>query len=201
MTYCFPNMVHLLLLALISHSLASCVPSGFAFLDDIDATIIQEVRYYSNHNFMGRRIEGYNAPSCVLSIPAARALKNAQVYAKSLGYSLKVYDCYRPQRAVNDFVAWANNSFDVLTKAEFYPDLDKSELFPDYIATKSGHSRGSTVDLTIVPIHPDSQEVYYPGQPLVACYDSNRFKDNMIDMGTGFDCLSPWAHTNSTLVT
>jgi D-alanyl-D-alanine dipeptidase len=179
---------------------AGCNPSGFAFLRDVDPSILQDIRYYSAHNFMGRRVEGYNAPECVLSSQAAEALKKVQTDAASLGYSLKVYDCYRPQRAVDDFVAWSNNSYDLATKEEFYPTLDKSELFPDYIATKSGHTRGSTVDLTLVKLPASTQEVYLPGQPLVACFESyeNRYKDNSIDMGTGFDCLCPLANTNTS---
>jgi D-alanyl-D-alanine dipeptidase len=152
---------------------------------------------------MGRRIEGYNHPSCVLTTSAANALKNAQAEAISLGYSIKVYDCYRPQRAVDDFVSWANNTMDILTKDEFYPALGKDELFPTYIATKSGHTRGSTVDLTIVQLPAATQETYLPGQPLVSCFEdvSKRFGDNTVNMGTGFDCMSPWANTNTDLIT
>lgn len=152
---------------------------------------------------MGRRIEGYNHPSCILTTSAAEALSKVQADARAKGYSLKVYDCYRPQRAVDDFVSWSNNQYDLLMKREFYPTLDKPSLFPDYIATKSGHSRGSTMDLTIVSLaNPVEQETYYPGQPLVSCFASadRRFKDNSIDMGTGFDCLSPWANTASDKV-
>lgn len=179
-----------------------CLSSSFIFLQDIDSTIIQDIRYYTTHNFMGRRVEGYNTPSCILTIEAANMLKLIQIDAINLGYSLKVYDCYRPQQAVDDFVNWANNSYDLLMKTEFYPTIEKQDLFPDYIATKSGHSRGSTVDLTIVKLPIQSQEIYYPGQPLVNCYApyNERFYDNSIDMGTGFDCLSPYANTNTDLV-
>jgi D-alanyl-D-alanine dipeptidase len=114
----------------------SCKSEGFVFLADIDSSIIQDIRYYSAHNFVGRRIEGYNTASCMLSLQAASALSMAQQSASRLGMSLKVYDCFRPQRAVNDFIAWANNSYDLIMKEEFYPTLDKDELFPDYIATK-----------------------------------------------------------------
>ena len=180
-------------------SSAGCNPSGFVFIKDVDSSILQDIRYYSPHNFMGRRVEGYNAPECVLSVQAAESLKKVQTDAVSLGYTLKVYDCYRPQRAVDDFVAWSNNSYDLATKEEFYPTLEKSDLFPDYIATKSGHTRGSTVDLTLVKLPVSAQDTYLPGQPLVACFESyeNRYKDNSIDMGTGFDCLCPLANTNT----
>lgn len=174
----------------------------FVFLEEIDPTIIQEIRYYTPHNFMGRRVEGYNTPACILTRQAANNLKYIQSNAMKLGYTLKVYDCYRPQQAVDDFVNWSENTMDLLMKDEFYPTLEKLELFPDYIATKSGHSRGSTVDLTLVPYPVPSQEVYYPGQPLVNCFDTveRRFHDNTLDMGTGFDCLSPYANTYTDLI-
>lgn len=135
----------------------------------------------------------------MLTEQAATALKISQSRAKQMGYTLKVYDCFRPQRAVDDFILWSNNSMDVLTKEEFYPTKDKSELFPEYIATKSGHSRGSTVDLTLVRLPVTDGDVYYPGQSLVSCFASyeERFRDNSIDMGTGFDCLSEKANTDN----
>lgn len=178
------------------------MPDSFVFLEDVDSTILQEIRYYSTHNFMGRRVEGYNTPSCILTKEAAQALKFVQSNAIELGYTLKVYDCYRPQQAVDDFVSWSSNTMDLLMKEEFYPTLDKLELFPDYIATKSGHTRGSTLDLTLVPLPIPSQDVYSPGQPLVNCFASvdERFHDNTIDMGTGFDCLSTYANTDTDLV-
>lgn len=147
---------------------------------------------------MGRRVEGYNAASCILTIEAATALSRVQQAALALKYTLKVYDCYRPQQAVDDFVVWANNSMDTLTKLEFYPTLNKAtELFPDYIATRSGHTRGSTVDVTLLQLPFVQQAVYLPGQPLVACFADaeNRYGDNSIDMNTGFDCMNALANT------
>lgn len=180
-----------------SQTTCSCLPEGFVFLRDVDPSILEDIRYYSAHNFMGRRVEGYNYPACVLTEQAASALSQVQSSAAQHGYSLKVYDCYRPQRAVDDFVRWANNSYDTLTKLEFYPTIDKLSLFPEYIATKSGHSRGSTMDLTLVQLPAKAQEEYLPGQPLVPCFSNtnHRFKDNSVDMGTGFDCLNALAHT------
>lgn len=177
----------------------TCMPENFYFLHDIDTTILEDIRYYSPHNFMGRRVEGYNFPGCILTLEAIQALTLVQKDALQQGYTLKVYDCYRPQRAVDDFVAWANNSMDILTKKEFYPTIDKPNLFPDYLAAQSGHSRGSTLDVTLVKLPVTEQEVYLPGQPLVPCFaDVNeRFKDNSIDMNTGFDCLNKFAHTKN----
>ncbi len=120
------------------------------------------------------------------------------------GYSLKVYDCYRPQRAVNDFVAWAKDLGDVRMKGEFYPRVEKSRLFEDgYIAAKSGHSRGSTMDLTIVRLPARPTRPYVPGEPLVPCWapKAERFPDNSVDMGTGFDCFDTLSHTLDPRVT
>jgi D-alanyl-D-alanine dipeptidase len=157
------------------------------------------MRYTENHNFIGRPIVGYETPECILTREAAVGLKAVQTELRPKGYSLKVYDCYRPQRAVNDFIAWSKDPSTQQMKAEFYPRVDKSKTFTlGYIAARSGHSRGSTSDLTIVPLNPKAEPVYIPGQPLVACYAPyhQRYADNSLDMGTGFDCLDEHAHSN-----
>jgi D-alanyl-D-alanine dipeptidase len=176
----------------------AAAPADFVALQDVDPTILQEIRYFTAHNFTGDPVEGYLAPMCILTRPAAEALARAQQDFVERGYTLKVYDCYRPQRAVNDFVAWAEDVNDRRMMAEFYPRVDKSVLFDDgYIAQRSGHSRGSTVDLTLVALPAITTGPYVPGQPLVDCTapQSLRFADNSIDMGTGFDCFDPLAHT------
>ncbi|MEV8048079.1 M15 family metallopeptidase [Streptomyces griseoluteus] len=173
-------------------------PKDFVALSTVDPTIIQEMRYFTPHNFVGERIDGYRRPICVLTRPAAEALHQAQRQLLRDGYSLKVYDCYRPQRAVDHFVRWAEDLGDEAMKAEFYPHVDKTRLFADgYIAEKSGHSRGSTTDLTIVRLPARPTRPYTPGQPLVPCFapEQQRFPDNSLDMGTGFDCFDPLAHT------
>ncbi len=166
-------------------------------LHDIDPTIQQDMRYASPHNFIGKVINGYKAPKCFLSRPAAQALAMVQAELRTYALSLKVYDCYRPQRAVDEFVAWSMDPQDHRMKQEFYPRVDKAVLFQKgYIAKKSGHSRGSTTDLTIVPVPTPSEATYVPGQPLRECYLDvhQRFRDNSLDMGTGYDCLDPLAH-------
>ncbi|MFE6780013.1 M15 family metallopeptidase [Streptomyces sp. NPDC057702] len=173
-------------------------PREFVALRDVDPTILQEMRYRTPHNFVGRRIDGYRQPLCVLTAPAARALHRAQRALLRQGYSLKVYDCYRPQRAVDHFVRWARDLDDQRMKAEFYPQVDKSRLFADgYIAEKSGHSRGSTLDLTLVRLPAAVTRPYLPGEPLTSCYAprGERFPDNSVDTGTGFDCFDTLAHT------
>ncbi|MFE1407681.1 M15 family metallopeptidase [Streptomyces sp. NPDC058770] len=178
-------------------------PGEFVALRSVDPTIIQEMRYPTAHTFMGVPVDGYREPLCILTRPAARALHRAQTRLLRRGYSLKVYDCYRPQRAVDHFVRWAKDLDDRTMKGEFYPRVDKSRLFADgYIAEKSGHSRGSTVDLTLVklpaaPAGPDA-----PGRWNVPCYapQDERFPDSSVDMGTGFDCFDTLAHTDDPRV-
>ncbi|MGP4009390.1 M15 family metallopeptidase [Streptomyces sp. 4N124] len=173
-------------------------PRDFVALRVVDPTIIQEMRYLTPHNFVGEPIDGYEQPVCILTRPAADALHRAQIALLPQGYSLKVYDCYRPQRAVDHFVRWAEDLDDQAMKGEFYPNVDKTRLFADgYIAEKSGHSRGSTVDLTLVRLPAKPTRPYRPGEPLVPCYapQDERFPDNSVDMGTGFDCFDTLAHT------
>ncbi|WP_327313723.1 M15 family metallopeptidase [Streptomyces sp. NBC_01235] len=173
-------------------------PTDFVALRTVDPTILQEMRYFTPHNFVGEPIDGYRQPICILTRPAAEALHQAQTKLLRQGYTLKVYDCYRPQRAVNHFVRWAEDLNDQALKEEFYPNVDKTRLFEDgYIAEKSGHSRGSTMDLTIVRLPAAPTRPYVPGEPLVPCYapQRQRFPDNSVDMGTGFDCFDTLAHT------
>ncbi|MCB1827141.1 MAG: M15 family metallopeptidase [Coxiellaceae bacterium] len=173
------------------------LPKGFVYLNDVAPSVLQDIRYAGYHNFTGRPVKGYRAKECILTKPAADALAKVQAALLQSDLSLKVYDCYRPQRAVNDFIAWSHNPKLTKMKAEFYPRVAKNKLFAQgYIAKKSGHSRGSTVDLTIVPVPTRQQANYYRGQTLVSCTAAyhERFADNSIDMGTGYDCLDPLSY-------
>lgn len=122
--------------------------------DFIDAgkavpTAIVDMRYAGTNNFTGARVDGYKKPKCLLSRPAADALASASAELEGMGLRFRIYDCYRPQRAVDHFARWATSA-DQETKADYYPNVEKSRLFAEgYIAERSGHSRGSTVDLTI----------------------------------------------------
>jgi len=168
---------------------------------DITAIIGQinlDIRYYGEHNFLGTPVDGYLAPKCLLTKEAASALAGVQKDLEQFSLALKIYDCYRPQRAVDHFVRWAQDINDTKTKKEFYPTVDKKNLFKDgYIADKSSHSRGSTVDLTIIPLAAPEQPKYIAGQKLSECYlpAEKRFPDNSLDMGTGFDCFHELSHT------
>lgn len=175
------------------------IPDRFVLLNNTDIDIQYDIRYYTSNNFIGRPINGYQIPDCILTKEAARALGQAQNEAKSLGYSLKVYDCYRPQRAVDDFVQWARDEKDTKMQRRFYPTIPKDKLFPlGYIADRSGHSRGSTLDLTLVPVTSHQPE----SVNFLDDYDcrqevSGRFPDNSIDMGTGYDCFDELANTDN----
>ena len=177
-------------------------PSQFVALDRVDATILQDMRYATRHNFVGRRIHGYREPVCLLTRPAARALHRAQVRLRPAGYGLKVYDCYRPTRAVAQFDRWADNLSDQKMKPEFYPRTDKARAFVDgYIAHRSGHSRGSTVDITLVRL-PATAAPAWDGK-LRSCLAPyrRRFHDGSLNMGTTYDCMDPRAHTFHPAVT
>jgi zinc D-Ala-D-Ala dipeptidase len=172
--------------------------AAFVSIADVDSTIIVEARYHGHHNFLGRPVAGYEAPLCLLTREAAAALAAVQAEIRPFGLGLKTYDCYRPQRAVDDFVAWARDTADTAMMTEFYPAVPKTELFAEgYIAVRSGHSRGSTVDLTLVPLPPPHSHPYRPGQPLRDCRGAAavRTPDNGLDMGTAYDCFDPLSHT------
>ena len=147
--------------------------SGFVVLSDVVPDIIQEIRYYSTYNFVGDRIRGYEEPCALMTREAAAALKNVADELREKGYRLKVFDAYRPQAAVDNFVEWAKKINDTRMKKYFYPELNKDVLFPQgYIAEHSGHSRGSTIDLTL--------------------FDMNTGKE--VDMGGTFDYFGERSH-------
>lgn len=168
-------------------------PTDFVNVKNVIPEIQVDMRYYSNHNLVGRKIDGYDEPVCLLTKAAATALKSAETQLLTMGLTLKVWDCYRPQRAVEDFATWAANPKDDIMRKEYYPSVEKKDFFSKkYIAYRSGHTRGSTMDLTIVPL--DSKvPPYDPKLKLVSCTapKSLRSPDNSLDFGTGMDCISP----------
>ena len=162
--------------------IAEGLPESFVYVQDIIPNIQVEPRYAADRNFMGRRVDGYFAPKCILTKQAAEALRKVQEDLNRFGLGLKIFDAYRPQRAVDDFVRWGKDLNDTKMQAEYYPKVDKWNLFKDgYIAEKSSHSRGSTVDLTIVRL------------------DGNPFESEL-DMGTPFDFFGPESWPDSPLV-
>lgn len=163
-----------LILTSIAGANPALMPQDFVYLDEAIPRIRLEMNYYSNRNFVGKPIDGYIKPRAILSRPATEALAAVQQDLSIFGLGLKIFDAYRPQRAVNHFMRWAADPYDTLMKSRHYPAIDKSRLFKEgYISSHSGHSRGSTVDLTLVSL--DSGE--------------------NIDMGGIFDFFGPesWA--------
>lgn len=148
-------------------------PTGFVLLSDFVPGIIQEIRYFSTYNFIGDRIDGYEEPVAFLTKEAARALKAVSNEMMVQGYRLKVFDAYRPACAVRHFVLWGIEDQDIRMKPYFYPELEKQELFSKgYIAKMSGHSRGSTIDLTLLDMKTGKE----------------------VDMGGAFDYFSEVSH-------
>ena len=181
---------------------AASLPPGFVYLRDIDPTIVQNMRYAGARNFVGRPIAGYEAPECVLTAKAAQALKIVQAGLAGRQLSLIVWDCYRPARAVADFWRWSQDAADTKMRAEFYPRIDKGRLFAlGYIARSSGHSRGSTVDLGIMPAG-RAVPPYDPAAPLQPCHAGagERADEGAVDLGTGYDCMDALAATDHPAV-
>lgn len=138
---------------------AQSLPNGFVYLSNIDVSIKKELRYFSTNNFIGKPIQGYHKDVVILSKKAALALQKVQQHFLKDSLSLKIFDAYRPQQAVDHFVKWAKDLKDTLRKQDYYPSVPKSQLFAlGYIASKSGHTRGSTLDLTLVNLK-TNQEV------------------------------------------
>jgi D-alanyl-D-alanine dipeptidase len=160
-------------------ALAQDRPAGFVDAATLVPGLVADMRYAGSHNFVGRPIDGYQAPRCLLSQQAANALADVAHDLASRNLVIKAFDCYRPERAVMNFMRWARDLSDSAGKAEFYPNVDKRTLFRDgYIASHSGHSRGSTIDMTLATA--DGRE---------------------IDMGAPFDFFSPKSWTADPTVT
>ncbi len=160
---------------------AHALPTGFVYLKDIAPSIIQDIRYYSSNNFIGKQINGYEAPTCILTSQTALALASIQKELEKKSFSLKVYDCYRPTMAVANFITWSHDLNDQKQKKDYYPRVNKADFFKlGYVAEKSGHSRGSTVDITIVKL--------------------NHKHVSELNMGTHFDFMDELSHSlNPTL--
>ncbi|MEK0315923.1 M15 family metallopeptidase [Cohnella sp. 56] len=155
------------------------LPAGFVYLDEVIPSAEYDIRYYGDYNFVGARVDGYKAPYAIMTAQAAKALKAVSADLAAKGYKLVVYDAYRPQKAVDHFIRWSKDPKDQTTKNIFYPDTDKSKLFKlGYLSSKSGHSRGSTVDLSIASIK----------------------TGKLVDMGGGFDFLGSVSWHGTKLV-
>lgn len=156
------------------------LPKGFVYLDEVIPTAQFEMRYYSDYNFVGTQIDGYLAPLAIGTSAMAEALLKVSDELEGKGYKLLIYDTYRPAKAVQQFLAWSKDTDDIVMKEDFYPNIDKATLFKSgYLSSKSGHSRGSTVDLTLI--------------------DADTGKE--VDMGSPYDLLDEISHFSTKLIT
>jgi len=188
------------LLTLGSACAAQTRPPNMVALRRIDPSIRQDMRYAGPDNFTGRALPGYRKGECYLQRAAALALKRVQADLAAQGLSLKVYDCYRPTRAVAGMARWAGDMHATPDTRRFYPGLNKAHLFSlGYIASHSAHSRGVAVDLTLVPRNPEAVPAYDARARYGACAGpaAAREPDDSLDMGTSFDCFSVKSRTRA----
>jgi len=177
------------------------LPAGFVYLRDIDASIAQDMRYAGADNFVGRPLPGYEAAECILRREVATALKRVQASLAPSGLSLKVYDCYRPTRTVAAMASWAHDGRSGAATKRFFPKLQKGSLFAGYISSRSQHSTGVAVDLTLVAAGGAPAAAFDPKATYGPCTAAppERSPDNSIDMGTGYDCFDVKSHTRSAV--
>jgi D-alanyl-D-alanine dipeptidase len=184
-------------------ALAAALPPGLVYLRDVDPSIAQDIRYAGADNFVGRPLPGYGAAECILLRDAALALKQVQADLATAGLGLKVYDCYRPTRAVRAMAQWANDGRDPGASKRFFPRLEKARLFAlGYIARRSAHSSGTAVDLTLIALPRAPAAKFDPAVAYGSCAGplAQREPDDSLDMGTGYDCLDAASHTASSAV-
>ena len=159
---------------------AQILPKDFVYLKDVAPSIQHDIRYYTHNNFIGRPLPGYDSPVCILTKPTAYALLKIQKELNKDGLGLKVFDGYRPQMTVDEFIRWSTDIQDQKMKTEYYPNVNKADFFKlGYVGAKSGHTRGSTVDLTIIDLKTNQE----------------------LDMGTHFDFMDELSHPFNRSVT
>jgi D-alanyl-D-alanine dipeptidase len=178
------------------------LPSGFVYLRDIDPTIAQDIRYAGSDNFVGRPLPGYEAPECILRRDVAAALTRVQADLAVAGFSLKVYDCYRPTRAVRAMAQWVNDGRSDAPTKRFFPRVPKASLLNGYISSRSLHSTGTAIDLTLIKVSAAPPAPFDPAAAYGPCTAplAQRSPDNSLDMGTSFDCFDSASHTASRAV-
>lgn len=187
-----------------SQACAQAMHGGFVYLRDIDPTIIQDIRYAGVNNFMGRPLTGYGASECVVKREVGLALKNIQQDLARQKLSLKMFDCYRPQRAVADMVAWAGDGRETAAGRRYNPAFRKADLFRlGYISSHSQHSTGAALDLTLVDLTVDNAAAFDPTRAYADCTApvDRRAPEGSVDMGTGYDCSDVKGHTADSSIT
>lgn len=183
---------------------AQKLPGGFVYLRDIDPTIIQDIRYAGSNNFVGRRLRGYDAAECVVRREVGLLLKSVQEELAPQNLSLKMFDCYRPARAVADMVAWSRDGKETPAQKRYNPSFSKADLFRlGYIAERSGHSTGAALDLTLVDLKADNSATFDPAREYGDCTASANLRapDGSVDMGTGYDCSDVKSHSAAKSIT
>jgi zinc D-Ala-D-Ala dipeptidase len=203
------NLKRILAVALLGAGLAPAafaqsLPGGFVYLREIDPTIVQDIRYATSNNFVGRPLAGYQAGECVVKREVGLRLKNIQQELAKQKLSLKMFDCYRPARAAMDMVKWSRNGKETAAERRYNPAFRKVDLFRlGYIAAYSGHSTGSALDLTLVDLTADNSAAFDAARSYADCTASveKRAPEGSIDMGTGYDCSDVKANTRSASIT
>ena len=189
------------IVALLSAVMVGALPDGFVYINDVDPSIRVNLKYFGTDNFIGWKIFGYNANKGILTKEAAIALSKAQKIFNSKGYCILVYDAYRPQCAVDSFVNWIENSSDNRNKEYYYPRVDKKDLIKKgYVASRSGHSRGSTLDMTVIRCDYKHLEKAIPEKRDFNGTILTYMNDRSIDTGTGFDLMDEASHVKNSIV-
>jgi zinc D-Ala-D-Ala dipeptidase len=199
-----PIVTALIWIALITSASAQTLPGGFVYLRDIDPTIIQDIRYATSNNFVGKPLAGYEAGECVVKRDVALRLKIVQQELAKQKLSLKMFDCYRPARASMDMVRWSRDGRETASQRRYNPAFRKADLFRlGYIAAYSGHSTGAALDLTLVDLTADNPATVDPAKSYADCTApvEARAPEGSIDMGTGYDCSDLKANTRSSAIT
>jgi zinc D-Ala-D-Ala dipeptidase len=194
----------LALMSFVAQACAQPLPADFVYLRDVDATILQDIRYAGSNNFVGRPLKGYGAAECVVRRDVAERLKRAQRELAAQNLSLRMFDCYRPARAVADMWAWAHDGKETAAGRRFSPAFAKQDLFRSgYIARRSGHSTGAALDLSLVDLAADRSQNFDAQKSYADCTApvDARAPEGSVDMGTGYDCTDLKAHTAATAIT
>lgn len=177
------------------------LPDGFVFLTDVEPAIIENTRYYTNNNFLGRPVVGYPTNRIICTKIAAQKLKLVQEDLRMKGYKLVVYDAYRPQRSVNEFMRWSKDESDQIAKEYYYPSINKKDVFKlGYVAEKSSHSRGSTFDITLIKYDNQIKPIVYSKRKIKNGQEIPFLDDNTVDMGSSFDLFHEVSHHDNNLI-
>lgn len=193
-----PILAALISIIMSSSAWAQSLPRDFVYLRDVEPRIIQDIRYATSNNFVGRPLAGYGAGECVVKREVGLRLKAVQEELAAQNLSLKMFDCYRPARASLDMMKWSQNGHETAAERRYNPKIPKTELFRlGYIASRSQHSTGAALDLTLVDLKAENSVKYDPSKAYADCTApaEARAPEGSVDMGTGYDCTDAKGHT------